>query len=82
VNIDKAEAIVPLAESYQMMGNRDKALEVYKLAVTSAVENPNSRPRAEDLTDILCSMALNSVELDEELDMEINRHIAGLGSPW
>jgi len=82
VDIKKAEAIIPLAESYQAMGNRDKTLEVYKLAVKSAVENPNSRPRAEDLTDILCSMALNSVEPDEELDAEINRQIAGLGNPW
>lgn len=82
VNIEKAEAITPLAEVYHSMGNREKAIEVYRLAVQSAVENPNSRPRAEDLTDILCSMALHSFEPDEGLNNEILRHLSELGEPW
>lgn len=82
VNIYKAESLIPLAESYNGMGNRKKTLEVYKLALKSAVENPNSRPQAEDITDILCSMALHRVEPDEALKTEIANHIAQLGDPW
>ncbi len=82
LNIDKAEAITPLAEAYHSMGHREKAIAAYVLAVKSAVENPNSRPRAEDITDILCSMALNSVEPEENLNNEIFQHITELGEPW
>jgi hypothetical protein len=64
------------------MGNRDKTLHIYKLAVQAAVENPNSRPRAEDITDILCSLALHAVEPDAELKTAVSRQIAELGDPW
>lgn len=82
ITIEKAEALVPLAETYQAMGNRDKTLHIYKLAVQAAVENPNSRPRAEDITDILCSLALHAVEPDAELKTAVSRQIAELGDPW
>lgn len=82
VNIYRAGALRPLAEAYQAMGDRDAALSVYKDAVKEGIENPNSKPRAEDLSATCCSMALHAVEPDAELWSQIHRVFTGLGQPW
>jgi len=82
VNIYRAGALRPLAEAYQSMGDTDAALAVYKRAVEEGVENPNSRPRAEDLSATCCSMALHSMEPDAELWTRILQIKEELGDPW
>ena len=82
VNIYRAGALRPLAEAYQSMGETAAALAVYKLAVEEGVENPNSRPRAEDLSATCCSMALHEVEPDAELWTRVLQIKDGLGDPW
>ena len=82
VNIYRAGALRPLAEAYQSMGETAAALAVYKLAVEEGVENPNSRPRAEDLSATCCSMALHSIKPDAELWTRILQIKEGLGDPW
>jgi tetratricopeptide (TPR) repeat protein len=82
VNIYRAGALRPLAEAYQAMGDTEAALSVYKQAVEEGVENPNSRPRAEDLSATCCSMALYAVEPDVELWERIRGIHHGLGDPW
>ncbi len=82
VDIWRADALRPLAMAYQEMGDSKSALAVYKLAVKEGIENPNSRPRAEDLAATCSSMALSGVEPDAELWAEINRIRGGLGKPW
>lgn len=82
VNIYRARALRPLAEAYQSMGDTATALAVYKQAVNEGVENPNSRPRAEDLSATCCSMALHGVEPDAELWTRIRQINDGLGDPW
>ena len=82
VNIYRAGALRPLAEAYQSMGDTAVALAVYKRAVEEGVENPNSRPRAEDLSATCCSMALHSIEPDAELWTRILQIKEGLGDPW
>jgi hypothetical protein len=82
VNIDRAGVLRPLAETYQSMGDRAAALAVYKLALAEGVENPNSRPRAEDLSATLISMALHGVEPDDELWTRIRQIKDGLADPW
>ena len=82
VNIDRAGALRPLAEAYQSMGNTATALTVYKRAVEEGVENPNSRPRAEDLSATCLSMALYKAEPDDELWNRIRKMNEGLGDPW
>jgi tetratricopeptide (TPR) repeat protein len=82
VNIYRAGALRPLAEAYQSMGDTAAALAVYKRAVEEGVENPNSRPRAEDLSATCCSMALHGVEPDAELWTRIRQINDGLGDPW
>lgn len=82
VNVDRAGALRPLAETYQLMGDTAAALAVYKRAVEEGVENPNSRPRAEDLSATCLSMALHGTEPDVELWNRIRQINEGLGDPW
>jgi hypothetical protein len=82
VNIDRAETLQPLAETYHAMGDTAKALSVYRMALDEGVVNPNSRPRAEDLSATCVSMALCAVEPDPELWQRIREIREGLGKPW
>lgn len=67
IDINRADAITPLAETYQEIGRPETALVVYKKAVEAAFLNPNPRPRAEDISMICNSMALAAAEPDPEL---------------
>lgn len=82
INIHRAGILRSIAECYQTMGDKTKALGLYKRALEAGIENPNSRPRAEDLTATCCSMALYSVEPGAELMKRIHEIRDGLGDPW
>jgi tetratricopeptide (TPR) repeat protein len=82
IDIYKAEALVPVAESYQAVGDLEAARTVYEQAIEAAVENPNNRPRAEDLSAICLSMAVNGVEPDAALWSRIHDIQAHFGDPW
>lgn len=82
VNILRAGALRPLAEAYRQLDDEDTALSVYKRAVEEGVVNPNSRPRAEDLSATCCSMALTGVEPDSELWSRMRQIYEALGQPW
>jgi tetratricopeptide (TPR) repeat protein len=81
-NIYRAEALRALAEAYWTMGDAAAARFTYKLAVEAGVENPNSRPRAKDLSATCCSMARHGFEPDAELWARLHRIRGGLGDPW
>ncbi|MEW6238972.1 MAG: hypothetical protein AB1656_26620 [Candidatus Omnitrophota bacterium] len=81
-NIYRAGALRPLAEVYRSMGDAKTALSVYKQAVEEGVENPNSRPRALDLSAACCSMAIYAAEPDANLWERIRQIHKGLGQPW
>ena len=82
LNIYRAGVLRSLAETMQSMGDGARALQLYKQAVHEGVANPNSRPRAEDLSATCCSMALHRVEPDAELWQHLEQIHAALGSPW
>lgn len=82
VDIDRADTLRPLAEAYQAMGDTQAALSVYAQALDEGVQNPNSRPRAEDLSATCCSMALAGVEPDARLWAKLRQVRDGLGEPW
>jgi tetratricopeptide (TPR) repeat protein len=82
VNIYRAGALRSLAEAYAAMGDGSAALKVYKKAVEEGVVNPNSRPRAMDLSETCCSMALHEIEPDTELWDRITTIFENLGDPW
>ena len=82
VNIYRAGVLRPLAEAYQAIGDTDAALAVYKQAIEAGVDNPNSRPRAEDLSATCCSLAVHAMEPDTELWDRVHEIYNGLGDPW
>lgn len=82
VNIYRAEALCLLAEAYQLMGETAIALKVYKKAIEEGVVNPNSRPRAEDLSSSCLSMALHNVDPGTKLYARIHQINKRLGAPW
>jgi len=82
VDIDRAGTIRPLAETYRAMGDTAAALAVYRRAVEEGVQNPNSRPRAEDLSATCRSMALHGVEPDAPMWTRMQKIRAELGRPW
>lgn len=82
VDIYRAQTLYTLAEAYYAAGKKSDALNVYKIALRHSLDNPNSRPRAEDLTAACCSMALNSVEPDEQIWNEMKRIRGALAQPW
>ena len=81
VDINRAGAIRPLAQAYQAMGDTAGAMAVYRQAIEDGAENPNSRPRAMDLSATCCSMALCGFEPDADLWSRIRQIQQGLGKP-
>jgi hypothetical protein len=82
VNIDRAGVLRALAECHATMGDVDGARKLYARAVEAGVENPNSRPRAEDLAATCRSMARNAVEPGVELMARMKQVQERLGTPW
>ncbi|MEL6429660.1 MAG: hypothetical protein AAFU73_20850 [Planctomycetota bacterium] len=56
VNMFRVRALLPLAEAYAEIGNTQSADEVYRVALTEALENPNERPRIDNLVQIVRSI--------------------------
>ncbi|MCE9592631.1 MAG: hypothetical protein K8S98_00420 [Planctomycetes bacterium] len=82
VNIYRAGALRALAEAQQSLGDTALALATYKRALEAGVENPNSRPRAEDLAATCSSLAANRVEPDADLRARLLEIRRALGDPW
>ena len=82
VNIYRAETITPVAQGLFELGQSEAAAKVYAQAIEEAVINPNSRPRAIDMTEILCSMAKVGFVPSPDLQKRIDEIQKGLGDPW
>lgn len=82
VNIDKADVLRPIAEAYITAKDTALSNNIYKQAIEAGIENPNSRPRAEDLSATCCSMALNKFEPGRELFSRIKEVQENLSDPW
>ena len=77
-----ARTLRPVAQALHAMGDVGEAMKIYKEAVEAGMANPNSRPRAQDLTATCLAMALDGFEPDAELSGRLNEIYEGLGSPW
>ncbi|OXU14677.1 hypothetical protein [Sedimentisphaera salicampi] len=82
VDIYRSEALTALAEAYADMERRERAAEVYAMAVKEGAVNPNSRPTAIDLAEVCCSMAEHKVKPNEKLLAEIEEVKGSLSVPW
>lgn len=81
-DIDRADVLRTIAEAYASAGDRDAALRTYLRAAEASVENPNSRPRVEDLVATCCSLAKLDLEPPAELRARLAAIRDGLGEPW
>jgi hypothetical protein len=82
VDIYRSAALQKLAEAYKAAGMEHRSLDVYKLALTEGLQNPNSRPRALDIVSLCCSMAKNELKPDSKLLEDINAAKGRLSDPW
>ena len=78
----RASPLRSLAEGYLHAGELEKAADHYARAVEAGALNPNSRPRAIDLADTLCSMVLNGYRPTDSLRERMTEISDGLGNPW
>ncbi|HEU4420792.1 MAG TPA: hypothetical protein VFT55_17775, partial [Planctomycetota bacterium] len=82
VDIDRAETIRPLAIAWHALGEVTTADGLLALALEEAIENPNSRPRADDFVDTAVAMARNRIEPSPALLIRMREICEGLGNPW
>jgi tetratricopeptide (TPR) repeat protein len=82
IDIHRAAILCRLAEAAAATGDATLALRLYERAVEEGQVNPNSRPRADDLSEICRSMALNAVEPPDVLMKGIEQMKNNLGDPW
>ncbi len=80
--MDRADALIPLAESMKVLGNHQESLALYAKAVRDGSENANARVRATDLSAIACSMAVMGVLPDRDLWARMETVRQGLKAPW
>lgn len=78
----RAEILRPFAEAYQAMGEQERARGIYELVVEEGFENPNSRPRAHDISQTCLSMARAAFAPDAKLLARIREIVQGLGAAW
>ena len=82
VDIDRADTIRPLAIAWHALGEVTTADGLLALALEEAIENPNSRPRADDFVDTAVAMARNRIEPSPALLIRMREICEGLGNPW
>jgi tetratricopeptide (TPR) repeat protein len=78
----RADILRPFAEAYHAIGDDERAGALYEIVIEEGLENPNSRPRADDITATCISMAEHGFEPSQKLLARINEVVGGLGDPW
>lgn len=82
VNIERAKPLCRLAEVQMLLGHEKEALTLYQQAIVEGQLNPNSRPRANDLSTICCSMALSRIAPTTVIYGKLEEMKNKLGTPW
>lgn len=82
VDIYRARALRPFAAVCVQIGDLDEAARLFRAAVEEGQQNPNSRPRADDLAATCCAMAVAGFEPDAALRTRLAAIQKGLGNPW
>jgi len=81
-NFERAAVLRPIAQAQAAIGDSAGALATFRRAFDDGAENPNGRPRAEDLTATCCALAQSGLEPGEELMKRVREIRAGLKAPW
>lgn len=82
VNIYRARALRPLMLARFALGDRDGAAELLTLVLEEGMENPNSRPRCDDLVDTCVALATRGMPPSPAALARIREIAQGLGAPW
>lgn len=82
VDIYRCETLRSVGLAYGDIGDRDAALDVLTLAVEEGMENPNSRPRCDDLVETCVAMARHRIEPSAQLWARLREIRDGLSDPW
>jgi hypothetical protein len=82
VDVFRARSPRALAEGFALLGDHATSEACYIEALAAGSINPNSRPRAEDLTATLVSMARSRTAATPALRAKIQACRKGLGDPW
>lgn len=82
VNIWRARSLRPLALAWHALGDRAKCQELLALVLEEGMENPNSRPRCDDLVDTCVDLAKHGIEPSPALLTRMHEIKQGLGQPW
>jgi len=81
-SLRQARALRPLADALTVMGAAEEGLAVYRRVVELGADNPNARPRAQELSATCCSMARYGAQPEAELWARMQAIGAGLSDPW
>lgn len=82
MQIERAVALLPLAEAFHEMGDHENATLIYAKALTEGSVVASSRPKAKDLAVTCSSMAHCGFKPDEQMMQRIGQLQADLGDPW
>jgi hypothetical protein len=82
VSIYRAETLRPLAFAWYALGDRDRGADLLAQSVEEGMENPNSRPRCDDLVDACAQMAIRGIEPTPAMRARLQEIQQGLGEPW
>lgn len=78
----RAEILRPFAEAYHALADAQRTADLYTMVIEEGVENPNSRPRAEDISETCISMAKVAYEPPAAVFTRMREIVSGLGDPW
>lgn len=78
----RADGLRELAAAWTDLGDADRAKAAWRLAIDVGAENPNARPRAEDLVGVGVAMLRSRYEPDDALLARLREVRAGLRAPW
>ena len=82
MSLFRADGLIPVAEAYQAMGDVENAASIYALAIEEGANNPNARPRCDDLVSACLSMVREGFEPSDALIERIEEISKGLEDPW
>ena len=82
VNIYRAETLRPLVLAQFRLGGPSGAADLLSLVLEEGMENPNSRPRCDDLVDTCVALVVAGFEPPPAQLARIREIAQGLGDPW
>lgn len=82
VNIYRCETLRSLAIAWHHIGVFDRANDLMEVALEEGLENPNSRPRCDDLVESCLALVRAGMQPSEDLWRRVKEISKALGEPW